>query len=224
LAALWNVYIIWFLVSIALVTLPPLVIYFARRQMFREFLIYEAGSLGVFTPLWLFLMTDISGGSLTRLFTEGVTSALVGFAPDGSLTGIGIDSVLLIPLLVMSGILGIILLRPSFIAKYGLGDEIPELTALKETTEEPEDEMRPEVPGAEPTKPNADTVASLRDLLVEIDTPEPTINLILNSGIGTTTDFVGTSPDQLARLASIDKRTAEALLIAARKKLWFSDI
>lgn len=224
LAALWNMYVVWFMVSIGLVTIPPLIVYFARRQMLREFLIYEAGSLGVFMPLWLILATDLSGDSFTRLFYEGVTSALIGFGPDGSLVGIDISNVLLIPLLALSGILGIILLKPSFVAKHGAGGEMPELTALKESTEDSEDELAGEMPGVEPPKASADTVASLRDLLVEIDTPEPTINLILNSGIATTTDFVGTSPEQLAGLAGMDKRSAEALLIAAQKKLWFSDI
>lgn len=224
LAALWDVYVVWFLVSIAIVVVPPIIMYFARRQMFHEFLLYEAGSLGIFTPLWMILTVDLGGGSLTRVFTEGVTSALVGFGPDGALVGIDIASVLLIPILVASGVLGMFLLRPSFIARYGTGGEMPELTALKESTEEPEDELTEEMPGVEPPKASADTVASLRDLLVEIDTPEPTINLILNSGIATTTDFVGTSPEQLAGIAGLDKRAAEALLIAAQKKLWFSDL
>jgi hypothetical protein len=224
LAALWNVYIVWFLISVALVTLPPLVVYFARRSMFREFIIYEAGSLGIFMPFWLILATDLSGTPFTSLFREGVTSAIIGFGDGGNIVGIGIGNILLVPLLALSAILGVIFLRPSFIAKYGTTGEMPELAALKESTEAPEEDSGPEMPGVEPPKASADTVASLRDLLVEIDTPEPTINLILNSGIATTTDLVGTSPEQLASLAGMDKRSAEALLIAAQKKLWFGDI
>ena len=224
LAALWNVYVIWFVISVALVAVPPLVVYFVRRNQFREFIIYEAGGLGVFTPIWLILFTDLSGRSFTFLFTEGVTDALVGFGPGGSIVGIDISNVLLVPLLAASAVLGVLFLRPSFILRYGRGGEMPELAALKESTSDSDDELGTEMPGVEAPKASADTVASLRDLLVEVDTPEPVINLILNSGIATTTDFVGTSPDQLASIAGMDKRAAENLLIAAQKKLWFSDI
>ncbi len=224
LAALWNVYVIWFVISVGLVVAPPLVVYFVRRQVFREFFIYEAGSLGIFTPIWLILFTDLSGTSFTFLFTQDTVSALVGFGPGGAIIGIDISNVLLIPLLAASAILGVFLLRPSFIRKYGAAGEMPELAALKESTEDSDDELGSEMPGVEAPKASADTVASLRDLLVELDTPEPVINLVLNSGIATTTDFVGTSPEQLASIAGMDKRAAESLLIAAQKKLWFSDI
>ena len=70
----------------------------------------------------------------------------------------------------------------------------------------------------------ADSVANLRDILIEQGTTDPMINLILNSGIGTTTDLAATSADQLVTLTGMDKRQAEELLMAVQKKVWFSGI
>ncbi|MFW9981586.1 MAG: hypothetical protein ACFFE3_06700, partial [Candidatus Thorarchaeota archaeon] len=131
--------------------------------------------------------------------------------------------------LLLSFILGIIFLRPSFIQKYGVG-EMTELTALKAdttpSTPEPTemDPIESEMPDVTPPKASEATVADLRTLLTELGTPEPTINQILKSGISTTTDLVATSPDQLVTLTGLDKRTIEGIHMAVQKKLWFGGI
>jgi len=224
-AALWQIYKIWFVASIALAVLPLVIIYFVRKDMFKEFLIFEAGGFGFFSPLWLFIATEISGDSWYSILFDGITDGLIGFSPGGTIVGIDISNLFLIPFLGVSFVVGVILLSPSFIAKYGFTGELPELTELKETTETKEEgPIDAEMPEVTAPPPTADSVAQLRDVLMEQGTTDPLINLILNSGIGSTNDLASTSADQLSNLTGMDKRQAEELLKAVQKKLWFSDI
>jgi len=224
-APTWDVYVIWFFISIIFAISLPLIIYLAKRDFFKEFLIYEAGGFGLFSPLWLFFGAEISGVSWTDLLLYGITSGLVGPGPNGTIVGIDVRSIFLIPFLILSFILGLIFLRPSFIARHSGPRELPELTALKESTVESEEiAIEAEMPDVVPPTKTVDSVATLREVLIELGTTDPIINLILNSGIGTTTELVATSPDQLANISGLDRRAAENLLISVQKKLWFSDI
>ena len=238
----WDVYVAWFFASVVIAILPPILVYAARRDKIREILIYEAGGFGLFSPLWLFIFTDLSGDSWTVLLTEGIIGGIPTPGPAGPLIPMDINNVMLIPLLVLFILIGIIFLRPSFIDKYGAVGEMAELRELKESTEptveistepaevssEPvlteEDPIESEMPEVVPPQANADTMADLRGLLTELGTPEPTINLIFNAGIATTTDLVATSPEQLSTLTGIDKRTAEDLHMAVQKKMFFGGI
>ena len=223
--ALWNVYTIWFVAAIALAIIPLLIIFFVRRDMSREFLIFEAGGFGLFSPIWIFIATEISGDPWYSILINGVTDGLIGFSPGGEIIGIDISNIFLVPVLAVAAIVGLMFLRPSFIAKHSFTGELPELRELKEDAVAKEvtpiDAEMPEVRAPEPT---ADSVASLRDILIEHGTTDPVINLILNSGIGSTTDLTATSADQLATITGLGKREAEALLMAVQKKIWFSDI
>ncbi|MFW9962181.1 MAG: hypothetical protein ACFFCX_01330 [Candidatus Sifarchaeia archaeon] len=234
LALSWDVYVTWFLTSILIGIVPPILVFFARRDKAREFLIYEIGSFGLFSPLWLILFTDLSGDSWTVLLREGIIGGLIG-PGFGGIVPLDIDSYLLIPMLLLCVIIGIIFLRPSFIAKYSVKGEISELRELKKsakpdvtTVESPEvdteDPIEREMPEVAPPVASVDTMADLRGLLTELGTPEPTINLIFNAGIATTTELVATSPEQLASLTGIDKRTVEDLHMAVQKKVWFGGI
>jgi hypothetical protein len=225
LAALWDLYVIWFLISVISVISLPIIMYFAKRDFFKEFLFYEAGGLCFFSPFWLFFATEISGESWTYLLLHGITSGLVGPGPSNTIVGIDISNTILVPFLILSIIFGVVILHPSFLAKHIGPRELPELTALKKSTAGSEDELtETDMPGVIPPTTTVDSVASLREVLIELGTSDPIINLILNSGIGTTTEFVATSPDQLANITGIDRRAAENLLISVQKKLWFSDI
>ncbi len=225
LASLSQIYTIWFAASIALAILPLVIIFAVRRDMFREFLIFEAGGFGFFSPIWIFIATDISGDPWYSILFDGITDGLIGLDPGGRIIGIDISNLFLIPFLLFSFVVGVILLRPSFIAKYGYAGEIPELTELKETTESKEEgSTETEMPEMVAPPTTADSVAILRDVLVEQGTTDPMINLILNSGIGTTTDLAATSADQLVTLTGMDKHQAEELLMAVQKKVWFSGI
>ncbi|TFG30832.1 helix-hairpin-helix domain-containing protein [Candidatus Thorarchaeota archaeon] len=228
---LWDIYVYWFITSIGLITLLPLIIYFVRKDIFRQFLIYEIGGFGLFAPLWLMLFTDISGDPWYSIFIAGITDGLIGFSPSGAIEGIDVSNLFLIPLLISSTILGLIFLRPSFIKKYGIKEEVSvmkkplgtaEISKSPESTDE--ESMEIDMPDVNAPTPTVDSVANLREVLIELDIQEPTINLILNSGIGTTTDLVATSAEQLATISGLDKRAAENLLMAVQRKLWFSGI
>ena len=96
---------------------------------------------------------------------------------------------------------------------------------IKEDTEsKDETPLEREMPDVKPPETTADSVAMLRDLLIENGTTDPVINLIINSGIGSITDLAATSADQLANITGMGKREAEALLMIVHKKAWFSDI
>jgi hypothetical protein len=228
--------VVWFLISIGIAVIPPILVRFARKGALREFLIFEAGGFGLFSPLWLILFTDFSGESWLILITDGITGGLIGPGPGPSIVPVDISNVLLVPILLFCLVVGIVFLRPSFIAKYGAAGEIAELRDLKESAEPapaappgtPDvievDPIEKDLPAVTPPEATVDTMADLRGLLTELGTPEPTINLIFNAGIATTTDLVATSPDQLASLTGIDKRTAEDLHMAVQKKVWFGGI
>lgn len=225
LASLWEIYTLWFIASIALAILPIIIIFIVRRDMFREFLIFETGGFGFFSPIWLFIATDISGDPWYSILFDGITGGLIGPGPGGTIIPIDISNLFLIPFLLFSFVVGVIFLRPSFIIKYGHAGEIPELIELKETTETKEEaSTETEMPEVIAPPTTADSVAILRDILIEHGTTDPMINLILNSGIGTTTDLAATSADQLTTLTGMDKRQAEELLMAVQKKVWFSGI
>jgi hypothetical protein len=223
---LWDIYTLWFVVSIAIAIIPLVFIFITARGMVKEFLIYEAGGFGFFSPLWIFIATEISGDRWYSILINGITDGLIGFGPGGIGTvGIDISNIILVPFLAASFILGIIFLRPSFIAKYAGTGEIPELTGLKEDARSKEKSaIDAEMPDVKPPEPTVDSVASLRDLLIEHGATDPIINLILNSGIGTTTELAATSADQLANLTGMGKREAEDLLKVVQKKIWFGDI
>lgn len=220
-----QIYTIWFVASIALAIFPLVIIFVVRRDMFKEFLIFETGGFGFFSPIWIFIATDISGDPWYSILFNGITDGLIGPGPGGTIIGIDISNLFLIPFLIFSFIVGVIFLRPSFIVKYGYMGELPELTELKETTGTKEEgSIESEMPEVAAPPTTADSVAILRDILIEQGTTDPMINLILNSGIGTTTDLAATSADQLATLTGMDKRQAEQLLMAVQKKVWFSGI
>ena len=238
LALSWSVYFAWFLASILIGVVPPLLVFIAQRESIRELLIYEAGGFGLFSPLWIVLFADLTGTTWVSLFSEGIIGGLPAPGLGPSITRVDISGSILILILASCILIGLLFLRPSFIAKYGVKGEITELRELKksaepseppaEPSETPElladDPIEKEMPDVVPPKASADTMADLRGLLTELGTPEPTINLIFNAGIATTPDFVATSPEQLASLTGIDKRTAQDLHMALQKRVWFGDI
>ncbi len=232
--ALWGLFQIWIAVSILIIIAPVIIVYFVKRDMFKEFLLFEVGGLALFTPMWLLFATEVAGRSIVELFTVGIESGLVWFGPDGSLIGGHIPPFLLIPLLGLMILTGIIILRPSFLAKHTGLSEPGALKALK-------DDVSPSVakgagppPGAEPIETEMPGVAppiasaasenELRSLLTELETPDTTISAILNAGIATVTDLVATSPDQLVAATGIDKKSAEDLHMLVQKKVWFGGI
>ena len=237
--ALWGVFQIWTFVSMLIIIAPVIIVYFMKRDMFKEFLLFEVGGLSLFTPMWLLFATELTGRSIVELFTTGIESGLIWFGPDGSLVGGHITPILFIPLMGLMILMGIIILRPSFLAKHAGLSEPGALKALKDDISLPAEKgagppsvgpppgaepIESEMPGVAPPIASAASEDELRSLLTELGTPDTTISAILNAGIATITDLVATSPDQLVSATGIDKKSAEDLHMLVQKKVWFGGI
>jgi len=193
----------------------------------------------LFTPMWLLFATELTGTSIVELFTTGIESGLIWYGPDGSLIGGHITPILFIPLMGLLILMGIIILRPSFLAKHAGPSEPRALQALKDDVSLPAEKgagppsvgpppgaepIETEMPGVVPPIASAASEDELRSLLTELGTPDTTISAILNAGIATVTDLVATSPDQLVAATGIDKKSAEDLHMLVQKKVWFGGI
>lgn len=237
--ALWGVFQIWTVVSILIIIAPVIIVYFMKRDTFKEFLLFEVGGLALFTPMWLLFATELTGSSIVDLFTTGIESGLIWYGPDGSLIGGHITPILFIPLMGLLILIGIIILRPSFLAKHAGPSEPRALQALKDDVSLPAEKgagppsvgpppgaepIETEMPGVAPPIASAASEDELRSLLTELGTPDTTISAILNAGIATVTDLVATSPDQLVAATGIDKKSAEDLHMLVQKKVWFGGI
>ena len=237
--ALWGVFQIWTFVSILIIIAPVIIVFFMKRDTFKEFLLFEVGGLALFTPMWLLFATELTGRSIVELFTTGIESGLIWFGPDGSLIGGHITPILFIPLMGLMILMGIIILRPSFLAKHAGLSEPGALKALRDDISLPAEKgagppsvgpppgaepIESEMPGVAPPIASAASEDELRSLLTELGTPDTTISAILNAGIATVTDLVATSPDQLVSATGIDKKSAEDLHMLVQKKVWFGGI
>ena len=237
--ALWGVFQIWTFVSILIIIAPVIIVFFLKRDTFKEFLLFEVGGLALFTPMWLLFATELTGRSIVELFTTGIESGLIWFGPDGSLIGGHITPILFIPLMGLMILMGIIILRPSFLAKHAGLSEPGALKALRDDISLPAEKgagppsvgpppgsepIESEMPGVAPPIASAASEDELRSLLTELGTPDTIISAILNAGIATITDLVATSPGQLASATGIDKKSAEDLHMLVQKKVWFGGI
>jgi hypothetical protein len=232
----WSMYVYWFFISLGIALIPPLFVYARRRGTFREFIIFEAGGFGLFSPFWLFLATDLSGESWTNLIFNGIENGLLAPGPEGTLIGLNIPPYLFVPLLIAMLITGLVILRPSFIEEHG-GAPVRKVTTPAEPTpsgppgappgaETPmtEDPLEQELPGVKPPASDETSKVELRSLLMELGIPDPTITAIFNAGYANVTDIVATSAEQLALTTGLDKATAENLHMAVQKKVWFGGI
>lgn len=234
LRSLWNLFTIWFLVCVAMLVVPVIVVRFARRNMLREWVLFEAGGLALFTPMWFLLAAELTGTPMIQVLQLGVEAALPILGEEWRVVGMNIGPVVLVPVLILSVLVGAFLLRPSFIARSGTVGEPAEPKAPKgeaapppapvEKPEAAEPSIESEMPGV--TRPVADerTVEELRTFLGEMSVPAATIEAIVKGGIETVTDLVATSAEQLVRLTGIDRRTAEDLHLSVQKKVWFGGI
>lgn len=233
LESLWYTFTVWFLVCVAMLVVPVIVVRFTRRNILREWVLFEAGGLALFTPMWFLLAAELTGTPMMQVLTLGVEAAFPIIGENWSVIGMNIGPVVLVPVLILSVLVGAFLLRPSFITRSGTAGEPAEPKAPKgeaappppvEKPEETEPSIESEMPGV--TRPVADerTVEELRTFLGEMSVPAGTIEAIVKAGIETVTDLVATSAEQLTRLTGIDRRTAEDLHLSVQKKVWFGGI
>ncbi|MHA2041774.1 MAG: helix-hairpin-helix domain-containing protein [Candidatus Thorarchaeota archaeon] len=232
----WSLYVTWFFISLGIALVPPLAVYARRRDQFREAIIFEAGGFALFSPLWLFLATDLSGDSWTDIILNGIENGLLAPGPGGTLIGINISNIFMVPLLIAMVITGIVMLRPSFIAEHGGAPVRKPSKPAEPAAPAPggppgavaapatEDPLEQELPGVKPPAADETSKVELRSLLMELGIPDPTITAIFNAGYANVTDIVATSAEQLALTTGLDKATAENLHMAVQKKVWFGGI
>jgi hypothetical protein len=202
-----------------LIFIPVIAGYLVYRPYFKKIILFEAGGLGLFTPFWFVLATEISGASIFDVIINGVENGLPFFNEIGAFVGINISPILLVPLLLLMIVIGLILLRPSFILETTALKEPPELVALSEP-----DPIEAEMPEIEPPVADESSIDELRRLLTEISVPSGTIDIIINSGFATITDLVATSADQLAATTGLDPKIAQDIHLTVQKKVWFGGI
>ncbi|MCK5152343.1 MAG: hypothetical protein KAQ65_10895 [Candidatus Thorarchaeota archaeon] len=219
LTALWNLYSLWVFVSIILVFIPVIVGFFVYRPNFKKIILFEAGGLGLFTPFWFALATEISGESFIGVILNGVENGLPFFNESGQIVGISMSPILLVPILLLMIVIGLILLRPSYLLEQTTPKKLPELAALTEP-----DPIETEMPDVAPPVADASSIDELRTLLVELSVPLVTIDIIVNAGYATITDLVGTSPEQLASTTGLDPKIVQDIHLTVQKKVWFGDI
>jgi hypothetical protein len=237
LASIWSLYILWFFISLCIAIFPVIIVYANRREMFREFLIFEAGGFALFSPFWLFLATDLSGDSWTDIIFVGIENGLLAPGPGGTLIGINISNIFMVPLLIAMVITGLVMLRPSLFAEHGGFSIEKPSKAPAEPVPAPSpggppgvpaapvtDPLEQDLPGVKPPAADETSKVELRSLLMELGIPDPTITAIFNAGYANVTDIVATSAEQLALTTGLDKATAENLHMAVQKKVWFGGI
>ncbi|UCE09185.1 MAG: helix-hairpin-helix domain-containing protein [Candidatus Thorarchaeota archaeon] len=225
LQSLWSVFLTWVVISFIIFLAPLVVARYSSRLNFREIALFEIGGIAFFGPIWFAVVAEITGNSIMDILLNGVENALP--APDefGRIVGVSIGPFMLIPILGLMLLVGLILLRPSFIERSLEPPTPSELAALTETAPSPaRDTVEAEMPDV--ARPIADesTKRQLETLLTELGTPPETISAIVGAGFATVTDFVATSPDQIAIATGMDKKTAEDLHVAVQKKVWFGGI
>lgn len=238
LAALWGFFLVWVAVSVVLLVTPPIAVLFMDRALLREVLLYEGGGLALFTPIWFSIATELSGGSWLGTLLSGVKSALPVLGEGWVIVGADIGPVILIPSFCVMILLGLIVLRPSFIKKHSTPAESRPPAAPKEKPAAAKVKPAPrkvkptaegesievEMPGVAAPVPDERSVSELKSLLTEIGAPDAVTRAILEAGIATVTDLVATSSEQLAAATGIDRKTAEDLHTAVQKKVWFGGI
>lgn len=224
-ASLWTFYVTWFYLCVALTIIPLLAAFAKFRSEFRQILLFEAGGLFFFTPFWFFFTSEITGTSISETLTTGVKGAFPYFNENFQLTGMNINPVILIPLLIAMLVAGLYILRPSFVYSTAPTKAPRELTALKEKPKEiPKEDMDSEMPDIKPPVANSSSVGELRALLAQLSVPQTIIEAIVTAGIATVTDLISTSPDSLATIASIDPKMAQDIHLSVQKKIWFGGI
>ncbi|MHA2602900.1 MAG: helix-hairpin-helix domain-containing protein, partial [Candidatus Thorarchaeota archaeon SMTZ1-83] len=121
---------------------------------------------------------------------------------------------------------GLVILRPSFIARYGGGVRPTPKPSPTPAPAAPstEDALEAELPGVQPPEASEATRQELRAVLLELGVPDSTITALSNAGYSTITDIVSTSAEQLALSTGLDKTTAENLHMAVQKRVWFGGI
>ncbi len=221
--AIWNVHIVWAIISMVVILLPPIAAFGLRWEFARRLTILEAGSLMLFTPFWLALATEIAGSRWVVLLTEGRVPIVLIRQVDGTLTAAVLG--LAVPVLLAAMVLvGVFIVRPAFVDTYG--EYVP---AYIPPTTTPS--VSPPVSGPPETPPSVtppsrvqERLDELHTLLRELGLQDPIIRRVVEAGYKTVPDFLAAKPEDISAATGIDIHAAEQLLLQAQKKVWFGGI
>ncbi|MHA1772426.1 MAG: helix-hairpin-helix domain-containing protein [Candidatus Thorarchaeota archaeon] len=225
LQTIWDLYLIWFAVSIVLIVLPLVISYIRFRTEFREIIAFEFGGLLLFTPFWFIFATDISGDYWVAVLLNGIENGLPTFGYGGAIQGTNIGPIVIIPSLVLFIVLGLYILRPSFITAFASGTMSISfsLGGFLPSDSTPAEGEEGAAPAAAPA-PSGESVDELKSLLTELGVAPAMTDALINAGVATPTDLVSTSPEQIAQITGMDLAAAERLNAQVQKKMWFEGI
>ncbi len=223
LASMWSLFLVWFVISLIILISPLIISFIAYREQFKQILIFEMGGVSLFTPFWLGITTELSGDPFTDLLRNGIDNGLPYIDAQGIVRGLSIGPIILIPALTAMLVIGLIVLRPSFVKSLGAEAESTELSELRADAEKTP-EVEPEAISIEPPKSDEESIAELKSILTEIGVKTSTIDALLNAGFGNITNLMGTSSDQISTDTGIETSEIQKLQIKLQKRIWFSGI
>ncbi|MEM2141962.1 MAG: hypothetical protein QXS20_02435 [Candidatus Thorarchaeota archaeon] len=231
LRALWDLFKAWYLVCILVLVVPPILVYFLRRSLFREWLVFEIGGVSFFSPLWLLLSAEIAGTPVSVFLTEGASSALPFLDQNGNIVGVDVGPLIIIPMIIISLGIGLIMLRPSLVkrltspAEKPAAQEIGPKTKATAAKKEPQPTAGPTVPSDDELPrvsapvPDERSMNEMRSVLAEIGASPQVSDALIRAGIGTIEQLTTTRPEKLASLAGIGIDEARRLSAQIMKRL-----
>lgn len=230
---------LWTLVALAILFIPPILLRFLRRDFFHEFLVYESGGFALFSPFWIALGAEVSGDSWVELYTVGLVRVVPFPSGPTSVTWLGIGAFLYAPMTIGLILAGLYLLRPIHVREVSMISKraTPKVSKSKVTGAErvptrvapapsspPPEPVEEVIEDVQPPPVSQTNIDELKSVLLKLNTPEPMITAILNAGYASTTDFVATTPEQLAAVTGLDKIAAADLQMEVQKVLFYGGL
>ncbi|TXT57381.1 MAG: conserved membrane protein of unknown function [Candidatus Thorarchaeota archaeon] len=223
LQSIWGLFLLWTIISVMILVVPLILTFAIQRSLFREFLLFEIGGLALFSPMWFLFASEITGTSVVEVLTTGVDNALPAAGPGGSVVGVDMGSTLLIPILVVMLIVGLIILRPSFILEHSISTPKKSKPKKTKADEEPVS-IEEAMPDVSPPKADEESISELRSTLNELGVGGASIDALLGAGYSSVTEVIAASPEKLATALGIDRKSAEDLQLKVQKKAFFGGL
>jgi len=221
LQTIWLMYTVWSVISLVIVIFPLLFVYFRQREVLKEIIVFEIGGLAFFSPLWLLLDIELTGDPVYEILMLGFQNALPIIGLGGQIVGLNLGPIVLIPLLIGCFLLGIFLLRPSFVSQFSTTTEMADFDEIdvREVDQKPSKEIE-DLPDV--GEPAADETAleEMRTTLKQIGISDNVIRSVVDAGLTGVTDLLSSSPKTIARSVGIEESEAEEILVKLQKQVW----
>ncbi|MBD3158266.1 MAG: hypothetical protein GF309_05695 [Candidatus Lokiarchaeota archaeon] len=220
LQGIWLMYTIWSVISLVILVLPILIVYFRRREILKEVIVFEIGGLAFFSPLWLLLDIELTGDPVYEVLLLGFQNALPIVGLGGQIVGLNLGPIIIIPLLIGSFLLGVFLLRPSFVNRFSETEMADyDDIVVRGVDKEPSKEMH-DLPDVSQPTPDEASLDEMRTTLKQIGMSESAIQSVIDAGLTGVTDLLSSSPKTIARSVGIEESQAEEMLVKLQKQVW----